>query len=196
MPTNATKTDDPIVFFPSPAEWRKWLKENHASHSGVWLRMYKKATKVESPTYAEALDEALCYGWIDGQKKSYDEDSWIQRFVPRRPKSAWSKINRDHIERLSKAGKMRKAGLDAVEAAKADGRWDAAYDSPSNASIPKDFQKALDASPKAKAFYETLKKTNTYAILHRIQNAKKPETRARKIETMIAMLENNEKIHP
>jgi len=139
----ASQADLPVVSFPSPGEWENWLAKNHSVASGLWLRIFKKASGEASITYPEALDGALCYGWIDGQKKTYDERSWLQKFTPRRPKSVWSKINTQHVERLTRAAKMRPAGLKEVEAAKADGRWSAAYDSPSKMAIPEDFLKAL-----------------------------------------------------
>lgn len=163
---------------------------------GVWLRLAKVASGIPSPTYAEALDAALCYGWIDSQKKSFDADTWLQRFTPRGPKSVWSKINREKVAALIDAGRMRSAGLAAVEAAKADGRWDAAYDSQRTASVPEDFQAALDASPAAHALFGTLNSVNRYAILWRIQTARKAETRARRIEQLVAMLARGEKLHP
>ncbi|MDB6110851.1 MAG: hypothetical protein JWR69_2601 [Pedosphaera sp.] len=160
------------------------------------MQLFKKGSGEPSITYAEALDQALCHGWIDGQKKPYDERSWIQRFTPRRAKSGWSKVNTGHAERLIKAGQMVQAGINAVEAAKADGRWQAAYDSPSKAAPPEDFLKALAKSKKAKAFFGTLKRASVYAIVYRLQTAKKPETRERRMKMMLAMLERGEKFHP
>lgn len=185
-----------IIAFPTPQSWAEWLADNHAMDEGIWIRLFKKGSGIPSITYQEALDEALCYGWIDGQKKACDDTSWLQRFVPRRPKSGWSKINCGHVERLIALGRMQPSGLKAVETAKADGRWDAAYDSPSAASVPEDFQRALDTNEAARAFFERLEKRNSYAILYRIQTARKPETRAKRIETFIAMLARGEKIHP
>lgn len=182
--------------FAAPADWRMWLSKNYTLEEGIWLKLAKKNSGIPSITYAEALDEALCYGWIDGLKRPFDDKYWLQRFSPRRAKSVWSKVNREHIERLANAGKMEASGLTAVEAAKADGRWDAAYDSPSKMTIPEDFQQVLDANATAHEFYKTLNKTNTYAILYRIQSAKKPETRTRRIEQIIEMLANGDKIHP
>ncbi len=180
--------EQPVLFFETPKEWRKWLHENHAKVPGVWLRFYKKGSGTKSVVYAEALDEALCYGWIDGQSKRLDDEAYLQRFTPRRAKSIWSKRNRDHVARLEEEGRMHAAGRAEVERAKADGRWDAAYDSPSNMELPGDFVKALAKNKKAKAFLATLGRKNTYAIAFRLHHAKKPETRQRRIETFIAKL--------
>lgn len=184
----------PILFFQTPKDWEDWLSKNEQSN-GVWVKFAKKASGIQSLTYAQALEPALCYGWIDGQAKTVDETYYMQKFTPRRPKSIWSKRNIGIVERLIAEGKMRPAGQAAIDAAKADGRWEQAYDSPSNMQIPEDFQALLDAHPKAKAFYDTLNKTNTFAILWRIQTAKKPETRSARIEKLVAMLERGEKIH-
>jgi uncharacterized protein YdeI (YjbR/CyaY-like superfamily) len=181
--------------FATPAEWEAWISAHVDLQEGVWVKLAKKGARVPTLSKAEALDIALCYGWIDGQGKSIDEHYWVQRFVPRRAKSIWSKRNREHIARLIAEGRMKPSGMAEVDRAKADGRWDAAYDPPSTSVIPEDFQKALDKSPKAKAFYATLNKANTYAILWRIQNAKKPETRVRKIGEFVTMLERGEKFH-
>jgi uncharacterized protein YdeI (YjbR/CyaY-like superfamily) len=188
--------DIPIQLFEKPKDWAAWLQKSHAAASGIWLRLAKKNSGIESITYAEALDVALCYGWIDGQKKSYDEITWLQKFTPRGKKSIWSKINREKAESLIKSKQMKPAGLKAIESAKQDGRWDAAYDSQSKATVPEDFQAALDKNAKAKAFFATLKGANRYAILFRIQTAKKAETRARRIRQFIEMLEKHETIHP
>jgi uncharacterized protein YdeI (YjbR/CyaY-like superfamily) len=182
--------------FQSSADFRQWLEKNHARSTGIWLRIFKKTAKEKSLTYAQALDQALCYGWIDGQKKPFDEQSWLQRFTPRRPKSAWSKINTEHVARLTKAGAMTAAGLKAVEAAKADGRWQAAYASPRNAGPPEDFLKELGKNKKAKAFFETLNRANVYAIVYRLQTAKKPETRAKRMKTILDMMAQGKKFHP
>jgi uncharacterized protein YdeI (YjbR/CyaY-like superfamily) len=186
--------DLPILLFESTAAWADWLAA-HPDSTGVWLRHAKKAAALQSISYAEALDVALCYGWIDSHKRSYDEQSWLQKWGPRTRKSIWSKVNRQKVEDLIAAGQMQPAGLLAVEQARQDGRWDAAYDSQSTASIPEDFQAALDASPAASAFFVTLSGANRYAILFRIQTAKKPETRARRIAQFITMLENHETLH-
>jgi uncharacterized protein YdeI (YjbR/CyaY-like superfamily) len=187
--------DYPTLLFETKAQFAKWLEQHHAAERGVWLRLARAASKLKSINHDEALDVALCYGWIDGQAKSYDSDSWVQKFTPRGKRSVWSKRNRENVERLIASGKMRPAGWAAIEAAKADGRWDRAYDSPSNATIPEDLQAALDRNKKAKAFFATLKSNNRYAILHRIQTAVKPETRARRIAQFIGMLERNETLY-
>lgn len=182
--------------FKSPREFRSWLEKNHADSSGLWLRIFKKDSDRESITYAQALDQALCYGWIDGQKQPHDELCWLQKFTPRRAKSGWSKRNTQHVERLVKAGQMARAGLEAVAGAKADGRWRTAYDSPRNATPPEDFLKALARNKKAQAFFETLNKANVYAIVYRLQTAKKPQTRDRRLKMIMEMLSRGEKFHP
>jgi uncharacterized protein YdeI (YjbR/CyaY-like superfamily) len=187
--------DYPILLFADRTAFRKWLSAHHSSDAGIWLRIAKAASPLGSVNYAVALDVALCFGWIDGQKKSYDANSFLQKFTPRRKRSAWSKRNREHVARLTALGEMHPAGLAAVEAAKADGRWDRAYDSPGKAAVPDDLEAALDANPKAKAFFETLKGANRYAILYRIQSAVKAETRARRIADFVAMLERRETLH-
>lgn len=181
--------------FASSPDFRAWLAENHGSSDGILLRIYKKDSGIPTVTYAEALDQALCFGWIDGQKQSYDEKSWLQKFTPRRPKSGWSKNNTEHAERLIKSGEMTPAGLKEVEAAKADGRWNAAYDSFSKATVPDDFLKELARNKKAMAFFETLNNTYIYAIAYRLQTAKKPETRARRMQAIIEKLNRGEKFH-
>lgn len=188
-------TDLPVILFNRPKDWAAWIEKNHAASPGVWLRIAKKGSGLESVTYAEALDVALCYGWIDGLKRKYDEQSWIQKFTPRRPRSLWSKINRAKAEELIACGRMHAAGLVAIEAARADGRWETAYDSASKATVPDDFQAALDRNRKAKTFFAGLDRANRYAILFRIQTAKKAETRAARIAQLVAMLERGEKIH-
>jgi len=187
--------DLPVLFFTDQPEWEQWLAEHFTEPNGVWLKFAKKGSGIVSLSYDPALNVALCYGWIDGQTKSLDETYYLQKFTPRRPKSTWSKRNVGIVEQLIKEGKMQPAGQAAIDAAKADGRWDLAYDSASNMTMPKDLQVALDANPKAKAFYETLNKTNNYSILWRIQTAKRPETRAARIEELVAMLERGEKPH-
>jgi uncharacterized protein YdeI (YjbR/CyaY-like superfamily) len=194
--TGNTRNDLPVVQFEDPQAWATWLDANHATSSGVWLRLAKKASGIASVTYDEALEVALCYGWIDGQKKSYDEASWLQKFTPRGAKSIWSKVNREKAEQLITRGAMKAAGLVAVERAKQDGRWDAAYDSQSGASVPSDFQAALDQNEEAKAFFATLNSRNRYAILFRIQTAKKAETRTKRIAQFIRMLANHEMLYP
>jgi len=179
----------------SPREWARWLADHHDTCGGVWLRFFKKMSNVPSISYAEALEEALCYGWIDGQKRPESEQAWLQRFLSRSSKSIWSKINREKALALIANGEMKAAGLEAIENAKKNGRWDAAYDSPSGATVPSDFQAALDANPRAKAFFKTLDRANRYAVLWRIQTVRKAENRTRKIEQLIGMLEREEKIH-
>lgn len=185
----------PVILFETPADWERWLEENHGASPGLWLQIAKKASGVASVTYDEALEGALCYGWIDGQKKSSDEKTWLQKFTPRGAKSVWSKINRDKVGALAERGRMKPAGQKAVDAAKADGRWDAAYDSQRTMSVPDDLQAALDASPEAKDFFATLNGANRYAVLWRVQTAKKPETREKRIRDLVAMLERREKLH-
>lgn len=177
------------------AEWERWLSENAETSPSIWLFLRKKGGKVPSPSYAEALDSALCYGWIDGQVRRGDDHLYSQRFGPRTKRSIWSKINRDHVARLTAAGRMQPAGLREVERAKVDGRWEAAYDSPSKAAVPDDLAAALKAHPKAAAFFADLDGQNRYAILFRLQTTKQLETRARKIEQFIQMLERGERIH-
>ena len=185
----------PILPFRTKKKWADWLAKQHATSAGVWLKLGKKNSGIPSVTYEEALDVALCYGWIDGQKKGHDDKYWLQKFTPRGPKSIWSKINTEKAERLIVSGKMKPAGLKAVEAARQDGRWDAAYASQKNIVIPEDFQAVLDSNKKAKDFLSTLKSAERYSILFRIHNAKKPETRAKRIQQYVEMLARNEKIH-
>ncbi len=184
-----------VVSYKTAADFRRWLAANHALSDGIWLHIYKKGSGLPGVTYAEALDQAICFGWIDGQKKPMDDQSWLQRFTPRRAKSGWSKINTQHAERLIRSGEMAAAGLKEIEAAKADGRWKAAYDSFGQAKAPDDFLKELARNKKAQAFFETLNKTNLYSITYRLQTAKKPETRERRLRAIIAMLERGEKFH-
>lgn len=191
----ATTKDLPVLLFKTQQEWAHWLEKNHTQTDGIWLHMYKKDAGLPSIDYAQALEEALCYGWIDGMAKSYDETSFIRKFTPRRAKSMWSERNTKHIERLIAAGKMKPAGILEVEKAKADGRWEKAYAAWSDASVPEDFLAALKKNKKAKTFFDTLSKQNLYAIYFRLQNAKKPETRAKRIVTFIQMLERGEKFH-
>ena len=189
-------TDLPILPFASKKKWSDWLAKQHDQSTGVWLKLGKKDSGIASITYEEALDVALCYGWIDGQKKGFDDQYWLQKFTPRGPKSIWSKINTEKAERLIASGEMKSAGLKAIGAAKNDGRWDAAYASQKNISIPEDFQAALDNNKKAKAFFATLNSVNRYAILFRIHNAKRSETRARRIQQFVEMLERGGKVYP
>lgn len=184
------------ISFATPAELRRWYAKNHATASELWLRLYKKGTDVASVTNAQALDQALCFGWIDAIKKSYDADSWVQRFCPRTARSRWSKINTQNVERLIKIGKMAAPGLAAVKAAREDGRWQAAYDSAAAAQVPPDLLSALKKNKKAHDFFKTLGPTNLYAITFRIQTAKKPETRERWIARIIEMLESGQVFYP
>jgi uncharacterized protein YdeI (YjbR/CyaY-like superfamily) len=181
--------------FTDQAALSAWLEKNHTRSTGIWLRLAKKNSGLKSVTYAEAIECALCYGWIDGHKRPQNDQTWLQRFCPRSAKSIWSKINREKALALIKSGGMRPAGHQAIEQAKSNGRWESAYDSPRGATVPDYFQAALKASPKAKSFFETLDRANRYAILFRIQTGKKPETRTRNIQKFISMLERGEKIH-
>jgi len=194
--TSKSCKPNPARLFKSKLNWASWLAKNHGNSSGVWLRLAKKNSGLRSVTYKEALGVALCYGWIDGQKRPEDERTWLQRFVPRSPKAIWSKINCEKARSLIASGDMKAAGLAAIENAKKHGRWDAAYDSPSKAVVTEDFQSALDANPTARSFFTTLDRQNRYAILWRIQTVKKAETRARKIQQFIEMLKKGGKIHP
>lgn len=187
--------DLPTLGFKTQRAWAAWLKKNHAQSAGLWLKIGKKGAG-PSVTYAEALEEALCYGWIDGQKKPLDDAAWLQKFTPRGARSPWSRINRDKAEALIAAGRMQPAGLAAVEAARQNGRWAAAYDSQRTAVAPADFLAELERRPRAKAFYLTLNSANRYAIAYRLQDAKKPETRARRLQQFIDMLDRGEKLYP
>ena len=189
------KKDAPAESFADESAWGKWLAVHHEKSDGIWLRIFKKESGVKTVTYAQALDEALCYGWIDGQKKPFDGDSWIQKFTPRRARSIWSKRNIEHIERLTNEKRMKAAGLKAFEDAKKDGRLAAAYDSPSNSTIPGDFLVLLEKNKKAKAFFDSLNKANKYAITWRLQTAKKPETREKRMNMILEMLAKGEKFH-
>ena len=179
----------------SDAEWERWLDENHASVDGVWIKMAKKGTGIDSVRYPEVLDTALCFGWIDAKRLALDEQYFLQRFVPRRPRSNWSRINVEKIERLTAEGRMRPAGFAEVERAKADGRWAAAYDRQRFNTVPEDLQTELDARPEAKAFFEGLNSQNRYTILYQLQDAKRPETRARRLAKFVATLEAGERIY-
>ncbi len=186
----------PVLTFASAQEWTAWLAEEHRSSDGLWLKLAKKGTGIASVTYAEALDVALCYGWIDGQKGSAEEGYWLQRFTPRRPRSKWSKVNCAKAAALIEAGRMQPAGLLEVERAKVDGRWDAAYAPQSTATVPDDLQQALSANAVAADFFATLNSTNRYAILFRIHDAKRAETRARRIAKFVEMLARGETLYP
>ncbi|MGB8583181.1 MAG: YdeI/OmpD-associated family protein [Candidatus Sulfotelmatobacter sp.] len=189
------KAAGPEWFFSSQRQWEAWLETNHRKSDGVWLRLAKKGSALSSVSYSEALESALCYGWIDGQKRPDSEQAWLQRFVPRSAKSVWSKINREKSQVLIAQSRMQAAGLAAIENAKKNGRWESAYDSPKSAEVPDDLQAALDASPGARKFFLSLDRANRYAILFRIQTAKKAATRAAKIRQFVEMLERNERIH-
>ena len=196
--TKRAKSPPPVLAtlqFESPKEWEAWLERNHASAPGVWVKLAKKGAGIPSVTYMEAVDVALCYGWIDSQSKSLDDRQYVQRFTPRRAKSPWSKINRGKAEEFIAEGRMRPAGMREVEAAQADGRWESAYDGQRTIEVPPELKKLLDKNPMAKKFFATLDSRNRYAVLHRVQQAKKPETRARRIEKFIAMLNEGKKIY-
>jgi len=189
--------DEPAaIAFASAREWEEWLEANHAVAAGVWVKIAKKGTGIESVRYPEVLESALCFGWIDARREALDDTYFLQRFTPRQARSRWSTINRDKVEQLTAAGRMRPAGLAEVERAKADGRWDAAYEGQRRMAVPDDLQRELDARPQAKAFFAQLTRQNRYAILYRLNDAKKPETRARRLATFVAMLEAGETIHP
>jgi uncharacterized protein YdeI (YjbR/CyaY-like superfamily) len=186
----------PVIPFASAAEWEAWLDESHAEADGVWIKMAKKGSGIESVRHAEAVEVALCFGWIDSRREALDERHFLQRFTPRRPRGRWSRINREKAEELIAAGRMRPAGLAEVERAKADGRWDAAYAGQRSAAIPDDLRRELDARPDADAFFAGLSSQNRYAILYRLEDAKKPETRARRLAKFVAMLEAGETFYP
>jgi len=185
----------PVVLFPSQEAWEAWLSQQGMVSEGLWVKLAKKGSGIDSVTYAEAVEVALCYGWIDGQARRFDDDYYLQRFTPRRARSKWSKINRDKAERLIESGAMKASGMSEVERARADGRWEAAYDPPSQATVPDDLRVELEKNDRARRFFEGLDATNKYAILHRIQDAKRPETRLRRIEKFVAMLNRGEKIY-
>lgn len=187
---------EPVKRFASKAAWLAWLEKHHETSSGVWIELAKKNSGVRSVSRADVLEVALCYGWIDGQALSVDAERYRQRFTPRRPRSKWSKINCAAVERLNAEGRLAPAGVRAMEAAKADGRWDAAYASPRAITVPDDLQAALRKSPRARRFFEELDSKNRYAILYRLQDAKLPATRLRRLEKFVAMLERGETLHP
>lgn len=196
MSTNVEELNGaPIIPFAGQKEWERWLARNHTGSDGVWLKLAKKGADVASVTYAEALESALCYGWIDGQKQRFDDAWWLQKFTPRRARSIWSKVNRAKAEELIAAGRMKPAGQRAFDEAAGDGRLEAAYDSPSRAVVPEDLIAALRGNKKAEAFFATLNSANRFAILFRIHTAKKAETRARRIEQFVEMLARGEKLH-
>ncbi len=188
--------DLPVLPFASQSAWDAWLDDNGATSTGIWLKIAKNGSGFDSVSYAEALSTALCHGWIDGQKEKFDAEHWLQRFTPRKAKSRWSKINRDSVEKLIEQGRMKPSGLREVELAKADGRWNAAYDGQRTIAVPDDFQAELDKNDRAREFFSTLRGANRYAILYRIQDAKRPETRASRIAKFVAMLSEGETIYP
>jgi uncharacterized protein YdeI (YjbR/CyaY-like superfamily) len=188
--------EEAAVEFASAKAWAAWLAKNHAKSRGVWLRLAKKGSGDVTVSYSDALDVALCYGWIDGRKAKLDERAWRQRFSPRTAQSKWSKLNRTRVERLVESGAMKPAGQAEVRRAQADGRWDTAYDAQSTATVPPDLRRELKKHPGVAAFFDTLDSRNRYAILYRIQDAKKPETRTRRIEKFVAMCRAQEKIYP
>jgi uncharacterized protein YdeI (YjbR/CyaY-like superfamily) len=188
-------SDLPTLLFADAADFEAWLERNHDSPDGVWLKIAKKGAREPSVTYDEAVELGLCFGWIDSQMRGLDDQHYLQRFTPRRPRGRWSKINREKVEALIEAGRMRPAGLVEVEAAKADGRWDAAYEGARTAKVPDDLQAELDANPAAAEFFAGLDSANRYAIIYRLGDAKKPETRERRLRKFVAMLERGEKIH-
>ncbi|MFG2356303.1 YdeI family protein [Streptomyces sp. NPDC048521] len=196
MSEGAQKAAEPVLSFATRDAWEEWLEENHEAVPGIWFKIPKRASGLHGVDYATALESALCYGWIDGQKKQLDERHWLQRFTPRRRGSKWSKVNREKAIALIAQGRMRPAGLREVENAKADGRWEAAYAAQSEATVPDDLQAALDAAPAAREFFATLDGRNRYAILYRVGDAKKPETRAARIEKFVAMLAEQRKLYP
>lgn len=189
------KDNLPIHQFPDAGAWERWLEQHHESEPGVWLKTAKKSAAVRTVTHAEALESAICFGWIDGQRTPLDETFFLQRFTPRKSRSQWSQVNRAKAERLIEQGRMRPAGLAQVQAARQDGRWDSAYEPQSRATVPPDFQRELDRNPEAKAFFETLRGQNRYSFLYRIQSAKRPETRARRIATFVEMLNEHRTFH-
>jgi uncharacterized protein YdeI (YjbR/CyaY-like superfamily) len=188
-------TAEAVRLFPGRDAWQKWLESNHLKSNGLWLRLAKKGSGLKSVSYSEAVEIALCYGWIDGQKKAESEQAWLQRFLPRSARSIWSKINREKALALIAQDHMKSAGLKAIEAAKENGTWESAYDSPRSAEVPTDLQAALDASPRAREFFQSLDRANRYAVLFRIQTVKKTLTRAAKIRHFVEMLERNLRIH-
>ncbi|MBL8817248.1 MAG: YdeI/OmpD-associated family protein [Planctomyces sp.] len=195
-PAEVTSPDGkPVIAFATPKQFANWLRKHHTEHEGVWIQFFRATSGYSSITYAQALDVALCYGWIDGPVRKGNEVCWIHKFTPRGKRSIWSQVNKRHIERLTREGLMQPAGLAVVELAKADGRWDAAYASSSTFEESPEFLAALETSPKASTFYATLTRANRYAFYFRLHNAKKEETKRRKIAEFIAMLERGETFH-
>ena len=196
MADNEEYQGRPILLFASSEDWERWLDRQPAGSAGLWLKLAKKGSGTPSIDYPTALESALCFGWIDGQKRPYDESFWLQGFTPRKARSRWSRINRDRATALIECGRMREGGLREVELARGDGRWEAAYASQSVATIPEDLQAALAADPQAAEFFAILDSTNRYAVLYRVHEAKRAETRAKRIEKFVAMLHAHETIHP
>jgi uncharacterized protein YdeI (YjbR/CyaY-like superfamily) len=195
--TSAVRAEElPVRAFSSAADWLAWLEAEHATSAGCWLKIAKKSASQPTVSYAEALEIALCFGWIDGQKRGLDADHWLQRFTRRTPGSRWSKINTTKAAALIDAGRMRPAGQREVDEARADGRWDAAYEGQRASTVPVDLQQALDANPVAAAFFSSISSVNRYAIIYRIGSVKRPETRARKIADYVTMLAEHKTIHP
>jgi uncharacterized protein YdeI (YjbR/CyaY-like superfamily) len=184
------------ISFAIAGDFSVWLDEHHESSPGLWLQLAKKGSGIASVTYAEAVDVALCFGWIDGQKRAQDETYWLQRFTPRRARSPWSKVNRDKAEALIASGAMRPAGLRQVQLARADGRWDAAYAGMKTATVPDDLAAAIAAVPAAEAFFDTIDRQNRYAMIYRVQDAKRPETRRHRIEKFVTMLAEGRLLYP
>lgn len=184
------------ISFKSHLDFEKWLAKNHAGSSGIWLKIFKKHTGKATVTYAEAVDVALCYGWIDGQKDKHDDEAWLQKFTPRRPKSGWSKTNTKHVARLIKEGRMKPAGLKEVAEAKKDGRWKNAYHPQSTATFPPEFLQMVAKNPKAQAFLDKLDRVNRYAMIYRLQTTKRPENKAKKMEQYLQMLAKGQRLHP
>ena len=189
------KVELPVLLFATPEDLGGWLDEHGESSDGIWLKFAKKGSGIQSVVYAEALDIVLCHGWIDGQAKGFDDDHYLQRFTPRRARSKWSKRNRGKAEQLITEGRMRPAGLREIDRAREDGRWDDAYDSPSTATVPEDFQRALEARPEALAFFESLGSTKRYSFLYRVSDAKRSETRAKRIAEYVEMLAQGRTLH-
>ncbi len=188
--------DLPVLPFPDAAAWERWLQDNHADAAGLWLKLAKRASGIASVTYGEAVEVALCFGWIDSQKAGWDELWFLQRFTPRRARSRWSRANRDKAQELESEGRLRAAGAREVELARADGRWEAAYAGQASAQVPADLQHELDRDPRAREFFESLESHNRYSIIYRVEEARRPETRARRLERFMEMLRAGEKPHP
>jgi uncharacterized protein YdeI (YjbR/CyaY-like superfamily) len=194
-PGKTEKTDLQLLSFATQLEFEYWLEQNNTLTAGIWIRFFKKDSGTPTITYDEALDVALCYGWIDGQVKKYDLNSYMQKFTPRRAKSMWSKRNIDHFTRLEAEGKVKPSGLKEAERAKTDGRWEKAYDSPGNMVVPDDFMLRLSTNKKALSFFESLNKTNKYTIGWRLQTAKTDKTREKRMEEILRMMEQEQKFH-